>query len=360
MAETFDPYYKWLGIPPRDQPPHHYRLLGIEVFEEDRDVIDAAANRLMGYLKDLAVGDETAYSQKLLNEIARARLCLLNREKKAAYDGELRTKLQPAEEPKPSEPRKPAAKGPPPRVAKRPTPPDVPALPPDAASPRAEAKPPVAAEAVLVKPVAASPLPFFIQEEDAADGAEGEAAQEPEVVDAAAVWKSLAMWTAIGALGSAVVVGGLLVAVALLSQGSPKHTPRGKRAKTEVGEAPVVMLMLTEDERSQITAFSVDDVPQELPPKLEYTLEPGRHRLLLRRPGYQEVFDTITLVRGVRREYRPRWKTEQEAAPPAAKPPPLGELDRNFQSSAVDSPRGGTDDQSWATTDLASTTRTLS
>jgi hypothetical protein len=94
MAETFDPYYKWLGIPPKDQPPHHYRLLGIELFEADREVIDAAANRLMGYLKDLAVGDETAYSQKLLNEIARARLCLLTKDKKAAYDQELREKLQ--------------------------------------------------------------------------------------------------------------------------------------------------------------------------------------------------------------------------------------------------------------------------
>jgi len=35
MAEDFDPYYKWLGILPKDQPPHNYRLLGIELFEED-------------------------------------------------------------------------------------------------------------------------------------------------------------------------------------------------------------------------------------------------------------------------------------------------------------------------------------
>ncbi len=89
MDKSFDPYYKWLGIPPHDQPPHHYRLLGIEVFESDRDVIDAAANRVMSYLKDLAVADEAQYSQKLLNEVSRARLCLLNPQKKAAYDAEL-------------------------------------------------------------------------------------------------------------------------------------------------------------------------------------------------------------------------------------------------------------------------------
>jgi hypothetical protein len=25
----FDPYHVWLGIPPHEQPPNHYRLLGI-------------------------------------------------------------------------------------------------------------------------------------------------------------------------------------------------------------------------------------------------------------------------------------------------------------------------------------------
>jgi hypothetical protein len=94
MTEKFDPYYKWLGIPPRDQPPHHYRLLGIELFETDRDVIDAAANRVMAYLKDLAAGDEAEYSQSLLNEVSRARICLLNKEKKKTYDKELRADLK--------------------------------------------------------------------------------------------------------------------------------------------------------------------------------------------------------------------------------------------------------------------------
>ena len=93
MKNGFDPYYKWLGIPPKDQPPNHYRLLGIELLESDRDVIDAAANRVMAYLKDLAVGDEAEYSQKLLNEVARARICLLNKEKKVAYDQTLRREL---------------------------------------------------------------------------------------------------------------------------------------------------------------------------------------------------------------------------------------------------------------------------
>ncbi|MBL7041680.1 MAG: hypothetical protein ISR77_23805 [Pirellulaceae bacterium] len=114
MPQEFDPYHKWLGIAPKDQPPHHYRLLGIDAFEEDRDVIDSAANRVMSYLKELATGDDAAHSQKLLNEVAQARLCLLNREKKAAYDKELKPKLSPKKLPPRKKPEAASAKALPP------------------------------------------------------------------------------------------------------------------------------------------------------------------------------------------------------------------------------------------------------
>ena len=39
---AIDPYHRWLGIAPKDQPPSHYRLLGIDDFEPDPDVIAAA------------------------------------------------------------------------------------------------------------------------------------------------------------------------------------------------------------------------------------------------------------------------------------------------------------------------------
>jgi hypothetical protein len=94
MDDMFDPYHKWLGIAPKDQPPNHYRLLGIDLFEPDSDVIDAAANRQMAYLQQRATGKHAAVSQKLLNEIAAARVCLLNRTKKAAYDAELKRKVE--------------------------------------------------------------------------------------------------------------------------------------------------------------------------------------------------------------------------------------------------------------------------
>jgi len=116
MADDFDPYRKWLGIPADEQPPNHYRLLGIGLFEDDADTIETAADRQMGHLRTFQTGLQSALSQKLLNECATAKICLLNLEKKAAYDHELRRKLAPPP-PKPlppnqSQPKQPFPKPP--------------------------------------------------------------------------------------------------------------------------------------------------------------------------------------------------------------------------------------------------------
>ena len=89
MSETFDPYHRWLGIPPEQQPPHHYRLLGITPFESDREVIDSVAMRHMGFLQEITDGPYVKHAQQLLNELAAARRCLLDPDKKAAYDAQL-------------------------------------------------------------------------------------------------------------------------------------------------------------------------------------------------------------------------------------------------------------------------------
>ena len=89
MGDGFDPYHKWLGIPPRDQPPHHYRLLGVQVFESDLVVIQNAADQRMAHLRSFQLGAYADWSQRLLNEVAAARVTLLNPEKKRAYDAHL-------------------------------------------------------------------------------------------------------------------------------------------------------------------------------------------------------------------------------------------------------------------------------
>ncbi len=90
MSSAFDPYHKWLGISPREQPPNHYRLLAIDLYESDPEVVDSAANRQMSYLQELASGPNVRHAQKLLNEIAAARVCLLDDEQRTLYDAKLK------------------------------------------------------------------------------------------------------------------------------------------------------------------------------------------------------------------------------------------------------------------------------
>ena len=95
MVEAFDPYHKWLGIPPEEQPANHYRLLGIRLFEDDPEVIDAVADQRMRHLRAYQTGEHGELSQRLLNEVAAARVCLLDNTKEAAYDAKLRQAFQP-------------------------------------------------------------------------------------------------------------------------------------------------------------------------------------------------------------------------------------------------------------------------
>jgi hypothetical protein len=88
----FDPYYKWLGIPPAEQPPDHYRLLTLRRFEPDPEVIEAAAERIATFLQTVATGQYVAESQQLLNQVAAARRCLLKAESRVAYDAQLRAR----------------------------------------------------------------------------------------------------------------------------------------------------------------------------------------------------------------------------------------------------------------------------
>ena len=157
MSSAFDPYYDWLGIPKADQPPHHYRLLGLQTFESNPRVIENAADRLMTQLRGFAAGPNGKLSQQLLNEVAAARACLLDEKRKAAYDKPLRAKLAAAAP-------KPRAVAPvvqvQPVYVQVPVPVPVPtAVPPMSAAVPAP-PPPAEADAVAVEE--ASPVPFTL------------------------------------------------------------------------------------------------------------------------------------------------------------------------------------------------------
>ncbi len=93
MSEKFDPYHAWLGIPPEEQPPNHYRLLGIEAFESDLDAIESAADQRTGNLHAYQKGEHAGLSMRLLNEVSVAKVCLMNPNRKAAYDKGLQERL---------------------------------------------------------------------------------------------------------------------------------------------------------------------------------------------------------------------------------------------------------------------------
>lgn len=93
MSNAFDPYYTWLGISPAEQPPNHYRLLGIALYENNPDVISNAADRQMAHIRTFQSGKHSKESQKLLNELSAARVVLLNPASRAMYDTQLRSAM---------------------------------------------------------------------------------------------------------------------------------------------------------------------------------------------------------------------------------------------------------------------------
>jgi hypothetical protein len=95
MATQFDPYLQWLGIRDPQRPPNHYRLLGLELFENDASVIAMSADRQMAHLRNFKTGPEADVAERLLNELSAARICLLKVDRKAAYDTKLRAVLKP-------------------------------------------------------------------------------------------------------------------------------------------------------------------------------------------------------------------------------------------------------------------------
>jgi tetratricopeptide (TPR) repeat protein len=92
MSNAFDPYRRWLGIPPEDQPADHYRLLGLDLFEDDAKTISLAADQRIAYLETFLYADHGDLAEQLLNEVLQARTCLLDPAAKTDYDALLLAK----------------------------------------------------------------------------------------------------------------------------------------------------------------------------------------------------------------------------------------------------------------------------
>lgn len=84
-----DVYKDWLGIPDGPRPPDHYVLLRLVQFEDDAEKIRANYKKLNGHVRKYATGQYIDESQALLNEMAKAMLCLTDLERKREYDASL-------------------------------------------------------------------------------------------------------------------------------------------------------------------------------------------------------------------------------------------------------------------------------
>lgn len=108
MSDQFDPYREWLGIAPEEHPLDHYRLLGIDRFENEPIIINRAADARMSEVRIHQTGPRGRHTQQLLNEIAAARVCLVDVESKQAYDSRL-SGSSPVQVPPPAPPLPPPA-----------------------------------------------------------------------------------------------------------------------------------------------------------------------------------------------------------------------------------------------------------
>lgn len=83
-------YTEWLGIPedkqPESGPPDHYELLRLRRFEDDQEKIQNNYKKLNAHVRQYAAGQYMEESQRLLNEIAKAMLCLTDPEAKRDLD----------------------------------------------------------------------------------------------------------------------------------------------------------------------------------------------------------------------------------------------------------------------------------
>jgi hypothetical protein len=266
MADEFNPYHVWLSIPPEEQPPNHYRLLGLPLFETSGDVIDSAADRQMAHLRTFQGGKHGDRTQRLLNEVAAARVCLLDVKKRAAYDGELRAKLSPP-------------------------------------LPTATAGQPIPRSTAAVAPT--RPAATLSLAADKWDDLLGDAkplhqpgtssARSDKSGQSAAKQRQAAnRRIAIGVVGAAVLVAA--IGYAVFSHGAPSDG--------------MLVFDWTAAERRGIS-IAVDDVPLTIPTDdpWEYSCSPGSHHVVCQKPAFK-LDTTILVAAGQREKVLPDWKAK--------------------------------------------------
>lgn len=84
--DNFNPYHKWLGIPEKKCPPTFYELLGISLNEEDRAVIQSAAERQKTHIEQYLGTPYNKFANQLISQIDEAEITLLSPQLRREYD----------------------------------------------------------------------------------------------------------------------------------------------------------------------------------------------------------------------------------------------------------------------------------
>ena len=86
MAQELDVYRDWLGITETARPLNYYQLLRLKAFEDDTPRIRDHYRKMNAHVRRYATGDYAEQSQDLLNELAKAMLCITDVQRKREYD----------------------------------------------------------------------------------------------------------------------------------------------------------------------------------------------------------------------------------------------------------------------------------
>jgi hypothetical protein len=86
MPQTLDVYRDWLKITDTTRPLNHYQLLRLKMFEDNTAKVREHYRAMNSHVRKYAAGEFAKQSQQLLNELAKAMLCLTDSERKGEYD----------------------------------------------------------------------------------------------------------------------------------------------------------------------------------------------------------------------------------------------------------------------------------
>lgn len=89
MAQEIDVYRDWLDIQETARPLNHYQLLRLKPFEDDAATIHTHYRKMNAHVRKFAAGEHAERSQEVLNELAKAMLCLTDSRRKQEYDSTL-------------------------------------------------------------------------------------------------------------------------------------------------------------------------------------------------------------------------------------------------------------------------------